>query len=56
LTCLTIFTALVGKFGGTDNKVACGTAIAFQFFFSAIYGTCIDANTYVVSFMEDYEF
>lgn len=41
--------AMVAQFGGTDNKVGLGFGVFFLFLFGTIYGSCLDASTYVYS-------
>jgi hypothetical protein len=44
---LVCFTAMVAKFGGTNNKVGNGFGVLFLYLYVTFYDSCIDAVSYV---------
>jgi MFS family permease len=44
---VTCETAMVARYGGTDNKIGNGFGVFFLFCFVTFYGSCVDAISYV---------
>jgi sugar porter (SP) family MFS transporter len=49
IVAVSLETAMVAEFGGTTSKVGNGFGVFFLFMFGTIYGSCLDASTYVYS-------